>query len=68
MGAYLSIEEAQSRWNGQFWLHIDNPLRELTPPKICQIKASYDEEITALETEQGVWYEELIYYVVARKT
>jgi arsenite methyltransferase len=68
MGTYLSLEEAESRWNGQFWLHIDNPLRELTPPKICQIKASYDEEIAALETEQGVWYEELIYYVVARKT
>jgi len=68
MGTYLSLEKAQSRWNGQFWLHIDNPLRQLTPQKICQIKASYDEEIAALETEQGVWHEELIYYVVARKT
>jgi arsenite methyltransferase len=67
MGTYLSLEKAQSRWNGQFWLHIDNPLRELTPQKICQIKASYDKEIAALETEQGVWHEELIYYVVARK-
>lgn len=68
MGTYLSLEKAQSKWNGQFWLHIDNPLRELTPQKICQIKASCDEEIAALETEQGVWHEELIYYVVARKT
>lgn len=59
MGTYLSLEKVQSRWNGQFWLHIDNPLRELTPQKICQIKASYDEEIAALETEQGVWHEEL---------
>lgn len=68
MGTYLSLEKAQGKWNGQFWLHIDNPLRELTPQKICQIKASYDEEIAALETEKGVWHEELIYYVVARKT
>ncbi|BCL39800.1 class I SAM-dependent methyltransferase [Nostoc sp. MS1] len=67
LGTYLSLEKAQSKWNGQFWLHIDNPLRELNPQKISQIKASYDEEIAALETEQGVWYEELIYYVVARK-
>ncbi|QKQ73998.1 class I SAM-dependent methyltransferase [Nostoc sp. TCL240-02] len=67
MGTYLGLEKAQSRWNGQFWLHTDNPLRELKPEKIRQIKASYDDEIAALETEQGVWHEELIYYVVARK-
>lgn len=67
MGTYLSLEKAQSRWNGQFWLHIDNPLRQLKPEKISLLKASYDQEIAALETEQGVWHEELIYYVVARK-
>ncbi|MDZ8184346.1 MAG: methyltransferase domain-containing protein [Nostoc sp. ChiSLP02] len=67
MGTYLSLEKAQSRWNGQFWLHIDNPLRQLKRQKIRQIKASYDDKIAALETEHGVWHEELIYYVVARK-
>ncbi|BCL38809.1 class I SAM-dependent methyltransferase [Nostoc sp. MS1] len=67
MGNYLSLEKAQSRWNGQFWLHIDNPLRKLDPQIISLIKVSYDDEIAALETEQGVWHEELIYYVVARK-
>lgn len=67
LGTYLSLEKAQSRWNGQFWLHIDNPLRELNPEKIRLIKASYDDEIAALETAQGIWQEELIYYVVARK-
>jgi arsenite methyltransferase len=67
LGTYLSLKKAQSRWDGQFWLHTDNPLRELKPEKIRQIKASYDDEIATLETEQGVWHEELIYYVVARK-
>ncbi|WP_341531356.1 methyltransferase domain-containing protein (plasmid) [Nostoc sp. UHCC 0302] len=67
LGTYLCLEKAQSRWNGQFWLHIDNPLRELKPEKISRIKASYDDKIAALETEEGVWHEELIYYVVARK-
>ncbi|MBD2206430.1 hypothetical protein H6G33_25205 [Calothrix sp. FACHB-1219] len=67
LGTYLSLETAQSRWNGQFWLHIDNPLRQLKPETISQIKASYDDDIAALETEQGVWHKELIYYVVARK-
>lgn len=67
LGTYLDLEKAQSRWNGQFWPHIHNPLRELKPEKIRQMKASYDDEIAALETEQGVWHEELIYYVVARK-
>jgi arsenite methyltransferase len=67
LGTFLTLEKAQNRWNGQFWLHPDNPLRELESEKIRQIKASYDEVIAVLETEQGVWHKELIYYVVARK-
>ena len=67
LGTYLPLEKTQNRWNGQFWLHPKNPLRELEPEKIRQIKVSYDDRIAPLETEQGVWHEELIYYVVARK-
>ena len=67
LGTYLTLEKAQNRWDGQFWLHPDNPLRKLEPEKIRQIKVSYrDDGIAALETEQGVWHEKLIYYVVAR--
>ncbi|HTL88270.1 MAG TPA: hypothetical protein VL134_02640 [Leptolyngbya sp.] len=65
-GAYLTLEQAQARWNGQFWLHINTPLRELEPEKVHQIKASYDQSIALLQTAQGVWHEELTYYVVAR--
>jgi arsenite methyltransferase len=68
LGNYIALEKAQNRWNGQFWLHLDNPLRELDQEKIRQIKASYDDEIATLLTEQGIWHEELIYYVVARKS
>ncbi|MER3434647.1 MAG: methyltransferase type 11 [Leptolyngbya sp. ERB_1_1] len=67
LGTYLTLKEAQSRWNGRFWLHQNNPLLELEPEKICQIKASYDAAIADLESDQGVWHEELIYYTVARK-
>ncbi len=67
LGTYLALEKAQSRWNGKSWLHLDNPLRELEPEKIRQIKANYDNAIALLETDQGVWHEELIYYVVAHK-
>ena len=67
MGTYLTLEKAQSRWNGQFWLHQDNPLQELEPEKIRQIKTSYDAAIASLQTNQGVWHQELIYYVVAHK-
>jgi arsenite methyltransferase len=67
LGSYLTLEKAQSRWDGRFWLHINNPLRELAPEIVHQIKASYDEAMVLLETAQGVWHEELIYYVVARK-
>ncbi|GAP98356.1 class I SAM-dependent methyltransferase [Leptolyngbya sp. NIES-2104] len=67
LGTYMTLEKAQSRWNGRFWLHQENPLLELEPEKIQQIKASYDAAIAQLESDRGVWHEELIYYVVARK-
>lgn len=67
LGTYLTVEQAQSRWNGRFWLHIDNPLPQVEPETLQQIKASYDRSISSLATDQGVWHEELIYYVVAYK-
>ena len=68
LGAYLALEQAQSRWNGRFWLHIDNPLQELEPETIRQIKASYDDAIAQLQTAKGIWHEELIYYTIAHKS
>lgn len=67
LGTYLTVEQAQSRWSGRFWLHIDNPLPHVEPETLQQMKASYDRAIAALATEQGVWHEELIYYVTAFK-
>lgn len=67
LGTYMTLEKAQSRWNGQSWLHQNNPLLALEPEKIQQIKASYDRAIAHLNSDQGVWHQELIYYVVARK-
>ncbi|XGV98038.1 MAG: class I SAM-dependent methyltransferase [Leptolyngbya sp. BL-A-14] len=68
LGTYLTVQKAQQRWNGQFWLHPNNPLRALEPEKVRQLKASYDAAIAALETEKGIWHEELIYYVVAYRS
>jgi arsenite methyltransferase len=65
LGKYLTVEQAQSRWSGKFWLHIDNPLPQVDPAILEQIKASYDRAIATLATDQGVWHEELIYYVTA---
>ncbi len=67
LGTYMMLEKAQNRWNGRFWLHQNNPLLELEPEKIRQIKASYDDAIADLENDRGVWHDELIYYVVAHK-
>lgn len=67
LGKYLTVEQAQRRWSGKFWLHIDNPLPQVDPAILEQIKASYDRAIASLATNQGVWHEELIYYVIANR-
>lgn len=67
LGKYLTVEQAQSRWSGKFWLHIDNPLPQVDPAILEEIKASYDRAIASLATDQGIWHEELIYYVIANR-
>lgn len=67
LGTYLSVEQAQNRWNGRFWLHADNPLLALASEQIDRIKATYDRAIANLAIQDRVWHEELIYYVVASK-
>ncbi len=67
LGVYLTVEQAKNRWNGQFWLHPDDPLPSLDAKTVQNLKAAYDANIESLATDRGVWHEELIFYVVAHK-
>jgi arsenite methyltransferase len=66
-GTYRSLDEAKDRWNGQFWLHPDDPLVGLEPARIQQLKYEFDAIVETLVTDQGVWDEGTTFFVVAHK-
>ncbi|KAM3094704.1 class I SAM-dependent methyltransferase [Phormidesmis sp. 146-35] len=66
-GTYRSLEDAKSRWNGQFWLHPDDPFVALESDRIQQLKHEFDAIVETLVTDQGVWDEATTFFVVAYK-
>jgi protein-L-isoaspartate(D-aspartate) O-methyltransferase len=66
-GSYLTLDQAKNRWDARFWLHPDDPLRSLDAETVRQIKAAYDAALDSLATDQGVWDEDMTFYVIAYK-
>ncbi|MBD2344891.1 class I SAM-dependent methyltransferase [Anabaena subtropica] len=65
-GFYHSLEQAK-RWNGGWFHPRENPLLNLSSEQMEEVKAEYCREIEAKATEQGVWYENLTFFVSGRK-
>lgn len=65
-GSYLTLEDAQNYWQGK-WLHLLNPLRNLSDEKIEQLKTEFRTQVTALATDQGVWDEYNAFFVISHK-
>ncbi|MGI8500131.1 MAG: class I SAM-dependent methyltransferase [Hassallia sp.] len=65
-GFYRSIEQAK-QWNGGWFHPRKNPLLQLSSEQMEKLKAEYCQQIEASVTEQGVWYESMIFFVTARK-
>lgn len=67
MGKYLSLEEAQNWWKGD-WLHPQyHPLLKLDSVQREELKAKFRQEISKLSTAKGVWYESTIFFVTGKK-
>jgi arsenite methyltransferase len=67
-GKWMSIEASQGCWNGRTWFHADDPLPNCAPPVLTAIKADFDRQVAELATDQGLWHENLTFYVSAHKT
>jgi ubiquinone/menaquinone biosynthesis C-methylase UbiE len=65
-GFYRSLEQAK-QWNGGWFHPRENPLLEVSSEQMEKLKAEYCQQIEALLTEQGVWYENMAFFVTARK-
>ncbi|BAZ13944.1 putative methyltransferase [Calothrix sp. NIES-4071] len=65
-GFYKTLEQAQ-QWNGQVFHPKENPLLQVPLEELEKLKTQYKREIQNKATEQGVWYENLTYFITARK-
>ncbi|BAY45515.1 putative methyltransferase [Scytonema sp. HK-05] len=66
LGFYRSLEQARE-WNGGWFHPRENPLLQVLSKQMEELKAEYRQRIEAMTTEQGVWYENMTFFVTAYK-
>jgi ubiquinone/menaquinone biosynthesis C-methylase UbiE len=73
-GSYTNLDRAKATWEGSVVnpsatsLRVaGNNLSQLSSAHLSQIKAEFDAELAALQTEQGLWDDLTTLYIMARK-
>lgn len=66
LGFYRSFEQAKE-WNGTWFHPRENPLLSLPLEQIEKLKVEYYREIEEKVTSEGVWYENLTFFVTGCK-
>jgi ubiquinone/menaquinone biosynthesis C-methylase UbiE len=73
-GSYTNLDKAKAAWEGSVVnpsatsLRVaGNSLSQLSSAQLSQIKAEFDAELAALQTEQGLWDDLTTLYIMARK-
>jgi SAM-dependent methyltransferase len=73
-GSYTNLDQAKATWEGSVVnpsptsLRIaGNRLSQLSSVQLSQIKAEFDAELAALQTEKGLWDDLTTLYIMARK-
>jgi ubiquinone/menaquinone biosynthesis C-methylase UbiE len=73
-GSYTNLDQATATWAGivtnpsAISLRVsDNQLSQLSSAQLLQIKAEFEAELVALQTEQGIWDDLTTLYILARK-
>lgn len=64
---WITVQNAKQIWDGRTWFHQNDPLPDLPPEKIAEIKASFDRLLKAKNTKKGIWNDYQTFYVVGRK-
>jgi protein-L-isoaspartate(D-aspartate) O-methyltransferase len=65
-GFYRSIERVQE-WNGRWFHPRENPLLQVSAEQMQELQAEYRQQIEAMATEQGVWYENMTIFATGSK-
>ncbi|WP_414586443.1 class I SAM-dependent methyltransferase [Scytonema sp. PCC 10023] len=66
LGFYRSLEQARE-WNGGWFHPRENPLSQVSSKQMEELKAEYRQQIEAMTTEEGIWYENMTFFVTAYK-
>ncbi len=69
-GSYISLEKAKAMWAGSSHPapgQFPNPLSQLSSDQLAQLKAEFEVELEALQTELGIWNDITTFYMFGRK-
>jgi hypothetical protein len=73
-GSYTNLDKAKTVWEGSVMNPsatslrvVGNSLSQLLSAQLSQIKAEFEAELAALQTEQGLWDDLTTLYIIARK-
>lgn len=69
-GGYISFEQAKKMWAGNSHPapgQYPPPLSQLSTEQLNQAKLEFDNELEALQTEQGIWNDITTFYIYGRK-
>jgi SAM-dependent methyltransferase len=73
-GSYTNLDRAKANWEGSIVNPSaisprvsDNNLSQLSSTQLSQIKAEFEAELAALQTEKGLWDDLTTLYILARK-
>jgi ubiquinone/menaquinone biosynthesis C-methylase UbiE len=74
-GSYTNLDKAKATWEGMVVhpsstsLKISgNGLSQLSSPELAQLKAEFDAELEALQTDRGIWDDLTTLYILGRKS
>jgi arsenite methyltransferase len=66
LGEYRPLE-SMKQWNGGWFHPQQNPLLSLDAEQLEKLRIDYGEAIADRSTDQGVWYENLTFFVAGQK-
>ena len=69
-GSYISLDKAKAMWAGNSHPapgQYPPPLSTLSSEQLAQVKAEFEAELEALQTEQGIWNDITTFYVFGQK-
>jgi SAM-dependent methyltransferase len=74
-GSYTNLDKAKATWEG-IVVHpsstslkiFGNGLSQLSSPELAQLKAEFDAELEALQTDRGIWDDLTTLYILGRKS